>query len=49
MGPFPSSASTVASIQVMQDILIVVDVDENPSQQNRDGGVLIYAINHDPF
>lgn len=49
MGPFPSSASAIASIQIMQDILIVVDVDENPSRQNRDGGVMIYAINHDPY
>ena len=27
---------------------MLVDVDENPGEMSREGGVLIYALNHDP-
>lgn len=33
----------------MEDILILIDVDENPWQMKREGGIIIYAMNHDPF
>jgi hypothetical protein len=33
----------------MEDIMIIVDVDEDPSPMTRAGGILIYAMNHDPF
>ena len=46
-GPHVSSASAVASLQMQEDILILVDVDENPSEMSRQGGVLIYSLNHD--
>ena len=42
-----SSASAVASLQMQEDLLILVDVDENPSKISREGGVLIYSLNHD--
>lgn len=29
--------------------MIIVDVDERPWTFDREGGVIIYAINHDPF
>jgi hypothetical protein len=33
----------------MEDIMILVDVDPNPWQMNREGGILVYAMNHNPF
>lgn len=33
----------------MEDLLFIVDVDENPWQMNREGGIIIMAMNHDPF
>lgn len=33
----------------MEDILVLVDVDENPEHRNRAGGVMIMAMNHDPY
>ena len=29
------------------DLLMVVDVDENPSKMAREGGIIIYSLNHD--
>jgi len=29
--------------------MIIVDVDERPWSFDREGGVIIYAMNHDPF
>lgn len=46
-GPHPSSAKRIAGLQMQQDILIVVDVDEEPSKMSREGGVLVYCVNHD--
>jgi hypothetical protein len=45
-GPHPSSAKRVAYIQTEGDLFIIVDVDEEPSKLSREGGVLIYALNH---
>jgi hypothetical protein len=36
-------------MHVMEELMIIVDVDENPYRFNREGGVIIYAMNHDPF
>lgn len=36
-------------MHVMEELMIVVDVDENPWAFDREGGVLIYAMNHDPY
>ncbi len=33
----------------MEDILAIVDVDDNPWKMQREGGILIMAMNHDPF
>lgn len=46
-GPHPSAAKRVASIQTIGDIFIIADVDEEPSRMSREGGVLIYSMNHD--
>ena len=32
---------------MMEDIFIIVDVEENPSRLSREGGVVIYSLNHD--
>lgn len=48
-GPFYSGAKYAANIQIMEDILVIVDVDENPQHRLREGGVLIMAMNHDPY
>ena len=45
-GPHPSSAKRAAGMQTQGDIFILIDVDEEPSILSREGGVLIYAINH---
>lgn len=45
-GPHPSSAKRAAGIQTQGDIFIIVDVDEEPSRLSREGGVLVYAVNH---
>lgn len=45
-GPHVSSARRAASIQAQGDIFILVDVDEEPTRMNRQGGVLIYSLNH---
>jgi len=36
-------------MHVMEELMIIVDVDENPFDFDREGGVIIYAMNHDPF
>lgn len=36
-------------MNVLQDLMIIADVDENPWVADREGSVIIYAINHDPF
>ena len=33
----------------MQDLVLIVDVDKDPFKLQREGGVIIYAMNHDPF
>ena len=48
-GPYPSSAKHVTSMHVMEELMIIVDVDERPWSFDREGGVIIYAMNHDPF
>ena len=47
-GPHSSSASAVAFTQMEQDLFMLVDVDEEPGKMSREGGVIIYALNHDP-
>lgn len=32
---------------MMEDLFIVVDVGENPGIMSREGGVIIYSLNHD--
>jgi len=36
-------------MHLLEDLMIIVDVDENPWQLDREGGVIIYSMNHDPF
>jgi hypothetical protein len=36
-------------MHLLQELMIIVDVDENPWRMDREGGVIIYAINHDPY
>lgn len=48
-GPHVSSAKAVANLQIMEDLFILVDVEENPGIMSREGGVIIYALNHDTF
>ena len=48
-GPFYSGAKQVSSLHIMEDILVLVDVDEKPENLMREGGVMILAMNHDPF
>ena len=33
----------------MGELVILVDVDENPFGLSREGGIVIYAMNHDPY
>ena len=33
----------------MEDILVLVDVEDNPEAMKREGGIMIMAMNHDPF
>lgn len=46
-GPHPSGAKRVAGMQTIGDLFILVDVDEEPSRMSREGGVLVYSMNHD--
>ena len=48
-GPYYSSAKHVTSMHIMQELLVIVDVDERPFAFDREGGIIIYAMNHDPF
>lgn len=48
-GPYYSSAKHVTSLHSMGELLMVVDVDENPYSFDREGGIIIYAMNHDPY
>lgn len=48
-GPYYSAAQHVTSMHIMQELMIVVDVDERPWSFDREGGIIIYAMNHDPF
>lgn len=48
-GPFYSGAKFVSGLHIMEDILVLVDVDEHPEYSKRHGGVMIFAMNHDPF
>jgi hypothetical protein len=48
-GPYYSSAQHVTSMHVMDELMMVVDVNERPWSFDREGGVIIYAMNHDPF
>ena len=36
-------------MHLMQDLVLIVDVDKDPFKLKREGGVIIYAMNHDPF
>ena len=36
-------------MHIMQDLMLIVDVDPNPYSFNREGGVIIYAMNFNPF
>ena len=46
-GPHSSSAKDVASLQIQEDLFVLVDVGENPGELSREGGVIIYALNHE--
>lgn len=46
LGPFLTNARRTAFMQVVGELLILVDVDYDPSYLSREGGVLIYSINH---
>lgn len=46
-GPHVSSAKSIASLQIMEDLFIIVDVDENPGVMSREGGIIVYSLNHD--
>lgn len=48
-GPYYSAAKHVTSMHVMEELMIVVDVDERPWAFDREGGIIIYAMNHDPY
>ena len=48
-GPYYSSAKHVRSLHVLGELVILVDVDENPFGLSREGGIVIYAMNHDPY
>lgn len=48
-GPFYTGAKFVTGLHIMEDILVIVDVDEFPEWRKRAGGVIIMAMNHDPF
>lgn len=39
----------VSGLHIIEDILILVDVDENPEFRTRAGGVMIMAMNHNPY
>lgn len=47
MGPWKSGASQVASLDVINGLLILVDVDPDPAMMIRSGGIFIYALNLD--
>lgn len=47
-GPYYSSAKHVTSMNIMEELMIIVDVDERPYSFDREGGILVYAMNHDP-
>ena len=48
MGPFVSNADDVQKVEIIGNLLFLTDVDENPYWNRREGGVIIYRINHDP-
>lgn len=48
-GPFYSGAKYVSGLHIMEDLVVVVDVDENPWNMKREGGIMIFAMNHNPF
>ena len=49
MGPYYSGATSVANMEVRGEILMIVDVDPEPSEMSRTGGIFLYSINHDPM
>lgn len=46
-GPFYTGATAVANLIARGQLLVIVDVDENPYRMTREGGIIIYSINHD--
>jgi hypothetical protein len=34
---------------MVEDLLILIDVDENPWKLQREGGIIVMAMNHNPF
>lgn len=48
-GPYYSGATVVSNIETQGQMLMLVDVDENPSTMSKEGGVFLYSINHDPM
>ncbi len=48
-GPFYSGAKTVTGLKMMEDLLILVDVDPNPWRLQREGGIIVMAMNHNPY
>ena len=46
MGPFPSSADAIANLQIIGNLLFLTDADAEFHWVQREGGVIVYRINH---
>lgn len=48
-GPFYTGAKYSHRLHLVEDLLAIVDVDPNPWKLQREGGIIILAMNHNPF
>jgi hypothetical protein len=48
-GPFRTGAYFVKNLQLVNDLLVIVDVNDNPEFTYRAGGVYLYTLSLDPM
>lgn len=48
-GPHYTGAKFTSRLHIEEDLLAIVDVDPNPWKMQREGGIIIMAMNHNPF
>jgi hypothetical protein len=47
MGPWKTNADFVTNLEIVNEIMMLVDVNPNPSLMYRSGGVFLYSLNLD--